>query len=446
LAGFAGCTGNTSSPDSPQSDSSVPDDASTGHAVGDGDTGDGDGGGTGDGDTGDGDAGDGDSSDGGVDKPPTGYVTDGVITPSGQSKEDLQSAATAFYNQWKSAYVVAGCNDGEFRVKSEPDTDDFTVSEAHGYGMLFTVMMASKDSDAQKVFDGMYAYYATHQSSITDGLMAWAQDESCGNVDGDNAATDGDLDIAYALLVADATWGSGGTINYKQEALRTIAAILQGEVSDTNFLYVGDWIGSGDHDDGTRPSDFLPDHFKAFKRASGEARWTDVLDKVYSIVSEIQGNQAKNSGLLPDFVINAGTASPEPASGKWLETSHDGDYSYNACRVPWRIATDYLLSGDEHARTAIRKINAFIRSSTGDDPGQIVDGYQLDGSVFGKNNELSFYAPFMVAAMIEPESGTNQPWLDALWQQVSTVDMQNYYGDSIKLATMIVVSGMWRSP
>ena len=37
--------------------------------------------------------------------------------------------------------------------------------------------------------------------------MAWSQVEGCGNAGeengGDNTATDGDLDIAYALLVAD---------------------------------------------------------------------------------------------------------------------------------------------------------------------------------------------------------------------------------------------------
>ena len=35
------------------------------------------------------------------------------------------------------------------------------------------------------------------------------------------SATDGDMDIAYSLLLADNLWGSHGKINYKEEAIRS---------------------------------------------------------------------------------------------------------------------------------------------------------------------------------------------------------------------------------
>ena len=56
--------------------------------------------------------------------------------------------------------------------------------------------------------------------------MAWAQNESCQDIEGRNSATDGDLDIAYALLLADVQWGSIGEINYRGEAERTLEAIV----------------------------------------------------------------------------------------------------------------------------------------------------------------------------------------------------------------------------
>ena len=42
--------------------------------------------------------------------------------------------------------------------------------------------------------------------------MAWAQNQSCQNVSGPDSATDGDLDIAYALLLADRQWAINGAI------------------------------------------------------------------------------------------------------------------------------------------------------------------------------------------------------------------------------------------
>ena len=52
-----------------------------------------------------------------------------------------------------------------------------------------------------------------------------------------------------------------------------------------------------------------------------------------------------------------------------------------------------------------------------------------------------------VSAMIEPASGrSNQVWLDALWTRVAAAPAQGYYNDSIKLATMLVVSGNFWAP
>ncbi len=367
-----------------------------------------------------------------------------MIRPSVPHSE-LVKATEDYYDTWKGRYVVEGCANGELRVKSEPDTDAFTVSEAHGYGMLFTVLMSEHDAQAQSTFDAMFRYYRAHQSNIVDGLMAWAQDEGCDNVGGDNAATDGDLDIAYALLLADSTWGSGGSVKYADEAARVMDAILEGEVAPENYLYVGDWVQPDDDADGTRASDFMLDHLRAFGMASGNARWTSVLDRTYAIIANVQDKHSA-SGLLSDFILGADGDDPAPPDGRWLEGDHDGDYAYNACRVPWRLAGDYLLFGEARARTAVRKINAFIRERVGDDPSAIVDGYRLDGEPYGRFASMAFAAPFAAAAMIEPEQGTNQAWLDSLWEFIVQQDDENYYSDSIKLGTMLMVSGLYHAP
>jgi hypothetical protein len=48
-----------------------------------------------------------------------------------------------------------------------------------------------------------------------------------------------------------------------------------------------------------------------------------------------------------------------------------------------------------------------------------------------------------VAAMVD---STNQAWLDALWNHIVAGANQGYYEDSIKMQSMLVMSGNWWAP
>jgi hypothetical protein len=202
---------------------------------------------------------------------------------------------------------------------------------------------------------------------------------------------------------------------------------------------LGDWSASTDFS--TRPSDFMLDHFRSFASASGDSTWSQSVDSVYSLIATIQTNFAPNTGLLPDFVVNT-SSTPQPAAPNFLEGPSDGQYGYNSCRVPWRIATDYIVASDMRSKMASQKIDNWIMGLTGKDPAKILDGYTLAG---GKGSGQSgpssaFSSPFGVAAML----GGDQGWLDALWS--SRAINEDYYGDSITMLCMIVMSGNWWAP
>ena len=157
----------------------------------------------------------------------------GTILPNRQTQAIMDKQLVTFYKDWKAVYLSGECGSGRYFVKVNADhkpvgggaaPNTITVSEAHGYGMLLTVMMADYDDEAQKIFDGMVRYFQDHPAASDPGLMAWNQIEGCGDSTdpfrGDVSATDGDLDIAYALLLADQKWGSEGTIDYRSEATR----------------------------------------------------------------------------------------------------------------------------------------------------------------------------------------------------------------------------------
>jgi endoglucanase len=374
-----------------------------------------------------------------------GYTTVGVIFPSNHSQAALDAATAAFYDAWKAKYLVAGCAAGQYRIKTTPATAVFTVSEGHGYGMLIAAIMFGHDPDAHAIFDGLYRYYDGHRSQNDSGLMAWAQDAACANTMGADSATDGDLDIAYALLLADRQWGSAGAIDYAAAARRIVTSILASDVHPAGSILVGDWAGAADsHYTGTRPSDFMTSHFRRFAQIAPRA--SVVVKHTYALVDYLQTHASTTTGLLPDFVVNATGAAPAPAPANWLEGADDPNYAYNACRVPWRIATDYLMTGEPRARVAVRRIDSWIRTKTADNPAKIVDGYKLDGTATGTTAELAFVAPFAVGAMIEPATGTNQAWLNGLWDAMAARATNEYYGDSLKLLAMIVASGNWWLP
>jgi endo-1,4-beta-D-glucanase Y len=364
----------------------------------------------------------------------------GVIQPNHVSQATLDDATAAFYDKWKTRYLVQGCGAGRYYVGYVGKTQ--TVSEAHGYGMLISVLMAGHDPDAHTIFDGEYHYYDDHRSTNQHDLMAWKQ-KSCANVEGPDSATDGDLDVAYALLLADKQWGSGGAIDYLAEAKKIINGIMVGDAnSGHDYLLLGDWVAAGnDAYDSTRGSDFMPQHLASFAAATG-GEWTHLLDGEYTTFSKIQTSLSPNTGLIPDFILHPkGTVAP--AAGGFLEGPHDGEYSYNSCRVPWRIATHFVTSGDPRAKAIAQKLNGWIKSSTGGDPGKIMAGYDLAGKTFVDYQDMAFTAPFGVGAMVD--SG-NQAWLNDLWDAIQDDSDPGYFGDSIKLISMIVISGNWWVP
>src|SRR4051812_11393179 len=135
---------------------------------------------------------------------PTTYVP-GTLRPSvPQSTQD--SVLNQYYAFWKNNFLTTRCGTGTYAVLSK-DADHSFVAEGEGYGMTIAALMANKDPDARKVFDGILKFVKAHPSVNDRDLHAAEQDADCRSVNGSDSATDGDLEIAYGLLIADKQWG-----------------------------------------------------------------------------------------------------------------------------------------------------------------------------------------------------------------------------------------------
>lgn len=383
----------------------------------------------------------------------------GMCAVAGGEKGIFTDETVEFYNYWKERYVVQDTyvtDENQYYVwySDEEYSDnntgiEVTVSEAQGYGMLIAASMAEYDIYAKDIFDGMYRYYRSHLSEIGPNLMAWQQQDNgtaIVNVSGADSATDGDMDIAYSLLIADSVWGSDEGIDYKQSAIDIINDIMKYEVNKTDWvLQLGDWAYYTDESDvnysATRASDFIMQYMPVFAEVTGDERWLNVYDSTYRIIDSIVDEY--NTGILPDFIVkDSETGKFIPSPPNFLESEYDGYYYYNSCRTPWRIGMDYLINKNSSAQKFSDTITSFISKATNGDPSEIKAGYRLDGTPIEDYDDLCFIAPFMIAAAC----GDNTEWHDAVRDIVLNYGEDVYFGDTIKMLCLMVDDGGWIVP
>jgi endoglucanase len=382
-----------------------------------------------------------------------------TIKPNHVDQAHLDQTVSRFYDIWKSRYLIQNPTASDqyyvyYNLEGQAAApNSVSTSESHGHGMLLTAYLAGYDPNARDYFDGLFRFYKAHPSSNNPLLMAWKQvKDASGNIvdsEGSDSATDGDMDIAFALLLAHNQWGSRGPIKYLIEAQKMIPAILKDEVDQRNwFLKLGDWVNpdTPKYYGATRPSDFMTEHLKAFQITTDEPKWGWVVDKTYAITRQLFNDFSPKTGLLPDFAVKR-NSDFAPAPPNLLEGPYDGDYYMNACRTTWRIPLDYLMTGDRRAFAEFTQLNNWIKNKTGSDPSKIRAGYYLNGNDLPTpfKNHLAFVSPFAVSAMIH---AGNQEWLNKLWTQMenASFDDNDYFGNTIRLLCMLVASGNWWSP
>lgn len=359
------------------------------------------------------------------------FVVTACAAPSKEVKE--------YYEKWKQTYLIKE-NDGLFRVATDKNDKHRTVSEGQGYGMLISVMMVGVDKDAKEIFDGLWRYSRVHPSSISKDLMAWQIPKKKGK---NSSAFDGDADIAYALIVADSLWGNKGEIKYKDEALNLLEAIWKHTISQQTYLpLLGNWVHNSSKrytEFSVRTSDFMIGHFKAFYRFSQDEKWLKVVKATQKAMIDVQN---PTTGLIPDFIDYDKKSDRFVAVENGFLEQHDGDYYYNACRIPFRLGVDVLINQDATSKKIITKLSHWIQKNSQNDPLKIKSGYKLNGKAIGDYFSIVFAAPFGVAALSD-ESG--KQWAEKIYNSVKNRH-ENYYEDSIALLSMIAMKGYFIDP
>jgi endo-1,4-beta-D-glucanase Y len=296
--------------------------------------------------------------------------------------------------------------------------------------------------------------------------MSWALPTNGMKSNRAGPATDGDMDMAYALLLAADQWTDP---TYKTEALSIIDGMeAKYVVTKTDSTYfprfnLGDPAfcrsysyptandgacpsGQFSASQGTellpfvsRPSDYMVDHYRAFFNANGHAIWSSLETGTINVMNKVRN---ATTGLVPDFLVGD---TPVPSkTGTFDEAVCYDCFDYNACRVPLRQAVAVAHYGVAGSSDIANKMVSWAKTAPGFDGG-LAAGYKLDGTVEAGINygDSAFTSPMTAAGIV---SSAHQAWVDAGWTYMKGATQNDYYGDSLNLMSMLLVSGNWWIP
>lgn len=366
----------------------------------------------------------------------------GIAIYNTQSPQSVSNVSTATvkdrYHDWKKDYLRGS---GQQRyVKTNTADKAQTLSEAQGYGMLITVMAAKQGFGSQKVFDQLTRYYLAHRVSANNPVMAWRQNEKGSQMISTKAektsATDGDMDIAYALILADEHWGSKGDLKYNRLAQKLLMAIKEHEINPTtNLPRIGDWATASQTANLVRTSDLITAYFRKFASYTKDGSWTKVAQSSQNALKKLSSQHS--TGLMADFVIIKGKNQKiSNVKANQVASKYDAQYGFNACRVPWRVAYDYQLNHSQISKGIVQKMNNFFASKE-----KITAVYTLNGKAVEDYTNIAFTAPVAYAAQVLSDQKLKCNYTKELTAKIPT---DNYYPATIQMLTLLTSDSIGR--
>lgn len=227
--------------------------------------------------------------------------------------------------------------------------DNITTSEGQSYALLRAVMVNDK-----KTFEKVYIWTKKNLKRDDNDLFAWLwgkNDEKYSIID-HNSATDADIDIAYALILASKKWRKPDYLNDAKKIISDIWKYETISIDKKRILTAGFDQSKNDIVD-VNPSYFAPYAFRLFSIYNSND-WNSLIADNYDLLDKVINST--ESKLPPNwFTINKFT-------GKFSidKDSTKSDFSYDAVRVFFRIYMDAKINGDKRAKGILSNINFFI--------------------------------------------------------------------------------------
>jgi len=251
------------------------------------------------------------------------------------------------------------------------------------------------------------------------------------------SATDGDLDIAYALILADEHWGSKGDLKYDRLAKQLLSDIKAKEINPTTKLpRVGDWATAAKTADLVRPSDLMTAYFRKFASYTRDGSWSKVVSNSQKTLKNLSDQHA--TGLMADFVtVNGTQLQLGSVKAKQVASKYDDQYGFNACRIPWRVAYDYQLNHSQVSKSIVKKMCQFFTNEK-----KITAVYTLNGKAVESYANMAFTAPIAYAATVISDQKLASRYSKVLTEPMVSKD---YYPATIQMVTLLTSGSLGKN-
>ena len=251
-----------------------------------------------------------------------------------------------------------------------------TTSESQSYGMLISVLSEDRES-----FDRIWDWTKSNLQIREDKLFSWKWED--GKVADKNPATDADQDIAYALYLAHEKWGNEAYLNDAKEIIGDIWNIETKEIGGVHYVAAGNWAVKVKNSVIINPSYLAPYQYRIFANLNPEHDWLSLVESSYHALELCTGR----AGLVRNWCqIDKDN---KVITEQSLTKNSGSNYSFDALRVPYRIAMDYSLNNEPKALEYLKKNELFTKDWK--ENGKIFAVYNQQGEYVGKNESLSSY-------------------------------------------------------
>jgi endo-1,4-beta-D-glucanase Y/4-amino-4-deoxy-L-arabinose transferase-like glycosyltransferase len=243
-----------------------------------------------------------------------------------------------------------------------------TTSEGQSYGML-----RATDQNDKVAFDTIWGWTQKYTQHKKDSLFSWQViiDQQGNNHFYDvNTATDGDQDIAKALLIAQSKWG--GTV-YEKEAKRVISDIWNKEVANRNGIdyLLSAETGSASANLLINPSYLAPGNYAMFAKVDPSHDWNKLASDSLDLLTQAQA--LSPVGLISNWIAISPTGKIVPTSG--FNVSDPNNFGYDAFRISWRMAA---YKSDPKAAQILNTLAVFYKTQLTSN-GDIFASYDMHG-------------------------------------------------------------------
>ncbi|CAH0528851.1 glycosyl hydrolase family 8 [Vibrio hippocampi] len=328
------------------------------------------------------------------------------------------------------------------------DTNDIRT-EGQSWGMTIAVMM-NKQTD----FDNLWRFAKKYQKNSTNhqdpykqGVYAWQlKFNSKGKVykADEGPAPDGEEYFAFALLNADARWGSNGRINYYQEAL-TMLNTIKNKLMKNKVIVFSPYV-----DNVTDPSYHLPAFYDYFAdrvtKKTDKDYWSSVADRSRKFLKDhfaiVGGDPHWN---LPTYLARPwGT----PVYGNiFVGQNNPGDwYELDAWRVAMNVAMDAHIMGAEawhkNAINGILGALSYNKAVNGEGCYKQKYGYGVAESRYcaGEGQKAANAVALLASTNVEQA----QEFFYDFWNTPQPTGKYRYYNGTLYMLSMLHVTGKFK--